>query len=371
MKDKEVSIIKIKGYDIEKLINVFEKINIGSTKLTNIDLMHASFFSHDEKYDFLKELSTIMNSPKIKEFNLPKDKIVNMWKILFDIKFNNPKIKVSNKELLAITFDKEESIKWMNMTSEIIKYIENVIYELETVFGFNNILAIPNDAFLLVPLFVTAKNIDSEELYKRIIYGTIDKSYSSGTTSKVVHDINSYLDGNDIVTVGENSIKENYDKLRYSNNRIGFYKLIIGHLSLKNPISLINGVDKVVSNNMRWKKADKDQHHFIPKKNKYFNNIKIDQKNRIGNIFIISSKENREDIKANSPIDYLLSSKNIISKSDIFKVEKSHFINEGCFNQIKSMRKEDNIDNNKIIQTILDDREANIYKSFIEKWFGK
>ena len=302
MKDYELSIIKVDGYEISKLIDVFEKINIGSTRLNNIDLMHAAFLAHDHEYDFLTELKTINANDKVKNFGFKKEQIVNIWKLFYDIKYRSEKVNYKNSELLKLAFDEGKAKNWMIMTSIIIDKLVKVIDFLANNLGFHNNTSLPNDGFLMLAatiVFLEKSEDEYKKILKRVVLRTIDGDYAAGTATKVMADLNSFLEKTEYINeLSLDSIKEKFSKLNYK-KRNGFYKLVIGLLSLSKPLSLIDGITPVISLNNYWETASKDQHHFLPSKNHDFvqdPNIDI-EKNKIQNIFIIDTEENRGSYK--------------------------------------------------------------------------
>lgn len=388
----KVPFIKTINWDkdnLSEIIKIFESINTGGTNLTNVDLVHTALYDKDNRFELLDFLKKIKESDKCSYFNMDDKSILQIAKIHYDtIVSGNDLVDISESSILELSLSKDGK-NYITSIKQSVAIIERMIYFWNTKYGITRKSELKNIAFIMNICGMIIKREDysknfakiSFDGYDEIVRSTLFKSllgsYSSGTASKVNDDIKKIMSDYTIdldYEENKNSIKEslinNIKRAAYNDTNI-IYSFIVGILSLKQPISLINGRDLVIANTIsKWETQDKDQHHFVPKKNKEFAKSFGENINHFENIFIISSEENRNEIKAHSPFKYLLSEfrndENIETK--IANIAESHFL---ANNDVKSIISGASLpieEKEHLLKRILKDRRSKILQCFYKKF---
>lgn len=395
-KIQEEVINKIKNYEIpitflskeysDNLIDIFSVINIGSRKLTNIDLMHSILFSISEKdheLDLYTTLKHLKKNKVIKQFNYDDETIVQLWRLLTFYKFeknaNKNSIQNLSTKVILDEFTKKDSKtllkNFYRAQESLLDLIIKISQVLEKICGYYAFSELPNKSFvLLLSAYVLEKelinkdidDIDNDEINS--VIGTIfkyslDSRYSSGTIAKITTDINQLINDEYIFNKNIDSIIENA-KIDYS-SKSPLYKMAIAILRLQEPVSLIDGETKVRVFDDKYSPKDNDQHHFLPRKAKLpkgiekFEESKI---NSIGNIALISSGENRKQIGTKTPFKYI----NNLNDAQISRISQTHLIDIEILKKI-NLASEDEFDK-EIIEELIAKREEVIIKMLKDKW---
>lgn len=371
--------------DKSNLIDIFQRINMGSVKLSTISLLNAAFFGiHNNDWELLSQVSIIKGIKGIKEFKLSDEILVQSWKMITEFKTNksildNKKFNINLSSIFDYFEEGNEKFahKFMDQTNFVEFCLLKAIRVLSS-YGFQNEKMLPSSlAYFASSLAFVLKNFSDDEIrdeklilskeqkleLKKIMGNlairSLHKDYSSGTSNKVNEDIHCVFSNAKFVhKIEERDIEKGLQDSSYKNKN-AFYKLFIAQLSLLNPKSLIDGVTSVLTTATLFEGVDNDQHHFAPKewKNNPLNN---EQKNNIRNIVLISAEENRKTIRNNSPIDYLLSGNRNLSVMQKNALEEGHLFEKGDFDRI--------IEGTSDILTILEKRFNRIVNEFIMHW---
>lgn len=358
LKTYEIPVTFIGDEHKDNLVDIFNSINIGSQKLTNLDLSHSMIYSTYEKFDFLDSITKIQKSQIIGDFQLKKEIIAQTLKLITDIKWSNTplgkkhEINLSTKNIFKESSN-YEFVKMMHMsTAETQKTLEASIKFLEMEYGFINNIWLPNKAYILVVAYMIYKkgpkiqNIQEYEIARNlkkrikeiinyIMYQSMNKHFSSGTVSKINSLINELDNKNSIKIPTYEEIKDLINKSKiYYGKKTSIFKHFIGMLRLKSPVSLVDGKTEVDVKTTKYKKENNDLHHFIPKKNKdkEFNFLTEEKRDSYENIVLINVGENRKIISSKSPNEYLLMNFNANNKNKYFKkIAETHIFDVDKF----------------------------------------
>lgn len=382
--DYKIPVVLIER-DKSNLIDIFQRINMGSVKLSTISLLNAAFFGiHNADWELLSQIANIKGIKGIKEFKLSDEIIVQSWKMITEFMvdrsiFEDKKFNIN----LSSIFDYFEmgnenfAYKFMDQANFVEFCLLKTIRVLSD-YGFQNEKMLPSSlAYFASTLAFILKNLNNKEIrdeklslsekqeqdIKKIMGNlairSLRKDYSSGTSNKVNEDIYNIFSNTQFKhVVEERDIEKGLKDSSYKNKN-AFYKLFIAQLTLLNPKSLIDGTTNVLTKATIFEGIDNDQHHFAPKEWKN-NPLNSDEKNNVKNIVLISAEENRKIIRNSSPVEYLLSGNRELGAMQKKELEESHLFDAGDFDKI--------VGGSISILDILEKRFKKIKAEFIKHW---
>ena len=377
--------------DIDRLVDIFNNINMGSTKLSNVDLLHSFFYAQSSSYDLHKNVKQIRENKKYKDFLLTNDIIVQSCKLIHDYRryesgeFLDDKIQekivdITHSSIFKLSEKIHTAGKYMRNWRETMKCIFATAKFLFEEYGFQNMKELPNKAFFFVTLALMVKydvpdQVEmwrpSEQLKEEakntlgyILKRSINKDYSSGTSTKINSDLEKIFSER---SFEEKEIHMDWDSLEKETNyktKNSLYRVITSLITLKKPLSLINAVEKVKLND-KFSKQNKDLHHFIPQKcTNFLANEVLSDKNIYKNIFVIDSEENRKIINNRSPFDYFLEGFDLEKHDNEFRIFcNSHLLGYEKTKAFYLSRTKN------ALKEMLENRGDNILE-FVEKKYG-
>ena len=336
IKEYKVSVIETNANNIDRLIDIFDVINKDSTKLSNIDLANSIFYSLDKNFDLHGSLKKFReNSNIIKDFDIDNETIINIWKLLCDMDSKEVDIKLTPRNLLVELMSGKEnniSIPFINHQVYAMNLLEEVIKLLSKNYGFYSNKMMPNKSFILAlaaHLHQGAKG-DSQKLSSVILTDdiklfmgdmlkkSVSLHFSTGTIVKISAELKNYIINKKATKKGlDNYISISHHMKNITHTSKGaLFKAFVGLMALNEPVSLVNGMDKVKTSTDKWGSVNKDLHHFIPTniKGKGRGALTLSEIDNINNITLISKEENRENISNRSPYEYLVKDKKLLKR---------------------------------------------------------
>ena len=390
----DINIQKITNADVSSIIKIFTVMNSDVKALTHIDLMNGSIFNvtTNESFDLIDFIKK--SNGKWKNFGKIKQELfVILMKIFSDLHLER-KDNTHYKSDALVKWSNNGTIvnEFIQRKTEFLDLLRDTISTFENKLNIYVMKNIPKDVYIISVFSLIClvgkrdKNFDAYlneiiiHITKRLVMG----DYASSPNAKAVDDISKI-----IVPLISNKepqyekfsypeseliqrVKMSMDELSYSKKTSAIYKLSISILAAERPMNLFTQ-GMVLVNTTETSKHDVDQHHSIPSKSEMVKKYSVTKErlDKIGNLILISSDENRRVISSRDISDYLKEVEEI-QGDDFEKVMESHLID---VTSLKALIKnyEDSANSIGFNQSIEDfwfDRRSKIEKKLLKKFLG-
>lgn len=336
----EFSTIEIENQPMEKIAEIFTRINVGGKVLTLFEIMNAKVYSEDTlNYD---------GEIEKKGFDL-EEKFENLIEELkysgYETIGENKSIVLQLMSLILLKNSKREAIlsidknDFINEWDDTVKCLGLAIDKIRDYFRIGvskllpyYVLIVPIAYFYKINNFIPPSNNQLKELEKYFFRSAVSWRFSSSVETKLNSDIK-------IIENIKNNIEINFDKEIPLQNKSKEYFIN----TLKENFSASNAFDKAVlcimayaepkkfndnskvrlDNSYLSVSTSKNFHHFFPKA--YLRRIKNDEyANALANMTLVDDYLNKRVIKDKEPKRYITDFQK--ENSDIKETLESHFI---------------------------------------------
>ena len=371
IKNYEFSTIEIENQPMEKIAEIFTRINTGGRVLTLFEIMNAKVYSQDilddknniikKGFDLEEKFEQLIDELKYSGYETIGENKSIILQLLSLILQNNSK----REAILSIDKDKfidewDDTIKCLKLAiDKIVDYFKITASKLLPYY----VLIVPIAYFYKINGFIPPTNLQLKELEKYFFRCAVSWRFSSSVETKLNSDIK-------IIEKIKNNIAIDFDKEIPLQNKSKEYYIS----TLKENFSASNAFDKAVlcimayaepkkfndnskvrlDNSFLSVATSKNYHHFFPKAYlKRMNNNEY--ANALANMTLVDDYLNKRVIKDREPKSYM--SDFIKENSDIEDTLQSHFIglnNYGIFtnNYCKFLHKRASVLADEIIKRI-------------------
>lgn len=340
LKSYEFSTIEIENQPMEKIAEIFTRINVGGKVLTLFEIMNAKVYSEDtldsdgkvikKGFDLEEKFEKLIEELKYSGYETigeNKSIVLQLMSLIL--------LKNSKREAI-LSIDKNDFIHEWNDTikclglaiDKIIDYFKIGVSKLLPYY----VLIVPIAYFYKINNFIPPTNSQLKELEKYFFRSAVSWRFSSSVETKLNSDIK-------IIENIKNNIPINFDKEIPLQNKSKEYFVD----TMKQNFSASNAFDKAVlcimayaepkkfndnskvrlDNSYLSVSTSKNYHHFFPKA--YLRRQKNDEyANALANMTLVDDYLNKRVIKDKEPKKYISDFKK--ENSDIEETLKSHFI---------------------------------------------
>ena len=390
--NKEIFFQTISGWSDKEIIEIFTAMNSKTKPLTHIDLMNGAMFNSSN--DNFALLTNIADTNKLwtNYGKISNELFVQLMKIYSDLKLSFPgkSVNYKNDKLVIWAMDIDKVNTLVGRWNDFVETIRTTMGILEQKLDIYTLSAMPKEVYLITTFALVCK-VDKDSrtfddhfnnniawITKRLIMG----HYASGPNAKAMNDINNllltkisgdYIEGEWDPFNGEGNnwkerLKSSLKELNYKNKNKALFKLFISTLAAENPKYLLKDQNVSVRTS-EVSKEDVNIHHFIPTNSKTSKEYALGTfLDSIGNLTLITAKENQNEIRNRELSEYLEESQRIL-KDDFKNTIESHLYN---FDKILELMKMNNGESPIVlkekIKEIFDERIDTIHSKIIKRY---
>ena len=348
IKNYEFSTIEIENQPMEKIAEIFTRINTGGKVLTLFEIMNAKVYSEDKLdkagkiiskgFDLEEKFNELIDDLKYSGFETIGENKSIILQLLSLILLKNSK----REAILSINKDKfidewEDTVRCLKLAiDKIVDYFKITASKLLPYY----VLIVPIAYFYKINNFIPPSNSQLKELEKYFFRCAISWRFSSSVETKLNSDIklieniknNIPIDFNKEIPLA-NSSKEYYIGLLKENFSASnaFDKAVICIMAYQEPKKFNDNSKVRLDNSYLNIATSKNYHHFFPKA--YLRRMKNDEfANALANMTLVDDYLNKRVIKDREPKSYM--NDFMQENSDISETLASHFIglnNYGIF----------------------------------------
>ena len=348
IKNYEFSTIEIENQPMEKIAEIFTRINTGGKVLTLFEIMNAKVYSEDKLdsndsviskgFDLEEKFNELIDDLKYSGYETIGENKSIILQLLSLILLKNSK----REAILSINKDKfidewEDTVKCLKLAiDKIVDYFKITASKLLPYY----VLIVPIAYFYKINNFIPPSNSQLKELERYFFRCAIGWRFSSSVETKLNADIklieniknNIPIDFDKEIPLA-NSSKEYYIGLLKENFSASnaFDKAVICIMAYQEPKKFNDNSKVRLDNSYLNIATSKNYHHFFPKA--YLRRVKNDEfANALANITLVDDYLNKRIIKDREPKSYM--GDFIKENADISDTLNSHFIglnNYGIF----------------------------------------
>lgn len=387
----------ISDANIKAIIDVFRAMNTQTKPLTHIDLMNGSMFNvSEDKFDLLDFIKK--SNENWKNFGkISGELFVILMKIYSDIAHSVTNIKYKSDDLVRWANDESKARYFIDNKHIFIKKVISTISTIERKLNIYTIKNLPKDVYFISVFTLICKlelgdqdpRLDGilrsviHHITKRLVFG----DYSSSPNAKALDDINKVIiplcynqtpDYENEFEYRDESVLQKFEilteSISYKKKTSALFKFSLAVLAAERPYNLFDDNFVQVSPSESTK-VDIDVHHFFPKKSNLVGEYHIseDRINRLGNLVLIGSEENRKKISDQDVNIYLEKAKND-NPRDFNDVMKSHHIPYDTLleviDQYEKQEDDDSVTLNSLLDKFWSEREKVIFEKIKSKFLG-
>ena len=298
----DFSIIEINDANLEKAVEIFNRINTTGKELTTFEIMVALTYDETLKFDLFEKHDTLQYELDKSDYQIP-DKVLLQTISAF--------LEDNCKQKTILSLDKSKII---NIWDTVVRETKNAIDYFKTQLKIPvyrllpyNVLVLPFAYFF----FKNGKPPDANQIKLLNEYFwkcSFSERFSSAVESKMEQDITKI---NDIVNNVSPTYSTDYnfnlqeEDLRWTKFQTGraLCKGILSILASNVPKSFINNQPVRLDNSNLTQSNSKNYHHFFPRD--YLKKQNIPNANVISNITLISAFDNQSEIRTDPPSMYI------------------------------------------------------------------
>jgi len=298
----DFSIIEINQADLEKAVEIFNRINTTGKELTTFEIMVALTYDEALKFDLFEKYDTLQYELDKADYQIP-DKVLLQTISAF--------LEDNCKTKTILSLDKSKII---NIYDTVVREIKNAIDYFKTELKIPvyrllpyNVLVLPFAYFF----FKNGKPPDANQIKLLNEYFwkcSFSERFGSAVESKMEQDI---IKINDIVNNVSPTYSTDYkfnlleEDLRWTKFQTGraLCKAILSIFVSKVPKSFRNNQPVRLDNSHLTQSNSKNYHHFFPRD--YLKKQNIPNANIISNITLISDFDNKSEIRTDPPSKYI------------------------------------------------------------------
>ncbi len=348
IKNYEFSTIEIENQPMEKIAEIFTRINTGGKVLTLFEIMNAKVYSEDKLdskgkiiskgFDLEEKFNELIDDLKVSSYETIGENKSIILQLLSLILLKNSK----REAILSINKDKfidewEDTVKCLKLAiDKIVDYFKITASKLLPYY----VLIVPIAYFYQINNFIPPTSSQLKELERYFFRCAIGWRFSSSVETKLNADIKLIENIKNNIPVDfdkeiplENTSKEYYiDKLKeHFSASNAFDKAVICIMAYQEPKKFNDNSKVRLDNSYLSIATSKNYHHFFPKA--YLRRMKNDEfANAIANMTLVDDYLNKRIIKDREPKSYM--SDFIKENVNISDTLDSHFIglnNYGIF----------------------------------------
>lgn len=320
----QFSTITIKGYPIDKAVDMFSRINTKGKILTLFDIMVAKTFE-DGSFDLRDRHTQLQNSLSASSYDIPEAQIMQCVSV-------NLRTDCKRKTILDLSRDEVKS-EWGDVASAIKKAVDH--FKTSHRIPSGDLLPYPA---LMVPFAYFFRKNKTDPTAHQVAHlkeyfwrAALTSRFTSAVDSKLAADcrlMDEVMGGKRPEYGKEFKVgisAEDIQKLQFKpNDAIG--KAVLCALASAGPQSFKNGTDVILDGVGLSKSNSRNYHHFFPKAFLQKKGFGRDMINLTANITLIGADLNKNEIGAKAPSEYMESfSKDNPNIEDIMK---THMIDD-------------------------------------------
>ncbi len=345
LKSYEFSTIEIENQPIEKIADIFTRINTGGRVLTLFEIMNAKVYQEEkldqnsniiqQEFDLEEKFNILIEELKYSGYEtIAENKTIILQLISLILKKNAKREAILSIDKQTFIEEWEDAIKALKIAiDKIIDYFKIPVSKLLPYY----VLIVPFAYFYKINDFNPPSNEQLEQLKKYFFRSAISWRFSSSVESKLNSDIkiiediknNQTIDFNKEIRL-ENSSKEYFTELLKEDFSASnaFDKAILCILAYAEPKKFSDNSKVRLDNSYLSISTSKNYHHFFPKA---FLEKKKQSKyaNALANITLVDDYLNKRVIKDKAPSKYI--SEFAKQNKNIGNTLKTHFINMNNF----------------------------------------
>ena len=321
----DFSTVLLRRDNIESAIEVFTRINTGGQTLTLFEIMTARTYDEGKKFDMALKWTNFTNELADKNYEgISSSVILNLLSLILS------KSKECKRKTI-LKLNKGQIIEKWDVAISSLKY--SIDY-FRRMYGIPVSQLLPYDT-LLVPFayFKYYNGADPTSNQRKFLTeffwrASLSNRYSASTESHLAQDIRRI----DFIINGR---RPKYDDMNTHINRpvdlvntdfrtgTSDCKAVLCLLAQKEPRDFKNGAKVILDNSYLIRANSKNYHHFFPKA--FLRKQRsVENENSLMNITFISDQQNKRDIRAKAPSDYIGTF--FKDNDEIDQALKSHFI---------------------------------------------
>lgn len=340
LKSYEFSTIEIENQPMEKIAEIFTRINTGGKVLTLFEIMNAKVYSEDilddngkivkKGFDLEEKFDLLIEDLKYGGYETIGENKSIVLQLLSLILLKNSK----REAILSIDKNKfidewEDTIKCLKLSiDKIIDYFKITVSKLLPYY----VLIVPIAYFYKINNFIPPTNQQLKELEKYFFRSSISWRFSSSVETKLNADIkiiekiknNESIDFDKEIPL-QNKAKEYFiDTLKQNFSASNaFDKAVLCIMAYADPKKFNDNSKVRLDNSYLSVSTSKNYHHFFPKA--YLKRTKNDEyANALANMTLVDDYLNKRVIQDKEPKKYISDFQK--ENSDIEETLKSHFI---------------------------------------------
>jgi hypothetical protein len=350
IKNYEFSTIEIENQPMEKIAEIFTRINVGGKVLTLFEIMNAKVYSEDildgdgnithKGFDLEDKFETLIDDLKYGGYETIGENKSIILQLMSLILLKNAKreaiLSIDKDEFIAEWADTIECMKLA--IDKIIDYFKITASKLLPYY----VLIVPIAYFYKINRSKPPSKSQLKDIEKYFFRSAISWRFSSSVESKLNTDIKiiERIKNNEIIDFDKelpipnksksyfvDTLKENFSA---SN---AFDKAVICIMAYAEPKKFSDNSKVRLDNSYLSMSTSKNYHHFFPKA--YLKRMKNDENaNALSNITLVDDFLNKRVIKDKEPQKYITDFQK--SNSDINESLKSHFIELSGFGVLEN-----------------------------------
>jgi len=329
----EFSTIEIENQELEKIVDVFTRINTTGTELTLFQIMNAKLYDENNNFDLEEKYNELCDELSNADF----DTLLKNPVVILQIASAILKNDVKRKSMLSITKD-----DFINKWDDIVKCLQKAVDKIRSQLFIPVSNLLPYNALIInIAYFYYINDINepdhtqTENLKKYFYRAAFASRYSQSADSLINQDLNlmKKIQKNENidfdVCIPLNLQFKDKEALKTFLIETDFKttnaicKAILCLLAGLTPLSFKDNSKILIDNSWLSRANSKNYHHFFPK-----NFIKDEpHKNSIVNIVFIGEMLNKKEIRDKAPSDYIIK-KYKEQNHSIQNALKTHFIGE-------------------------------------------
>lgn len=333
IKNYDFSIIEIENLPLEKIADIFTRINTSGKTLTLFEIMNAKIYTEEKDgksgFDLEEKFNELINDLAEANYESVTDNKQVILQLISAILQKNTK----REAILSINKQKfidewEESIKSFKLA---VEYARNFLKIPVSKLLPYPALLVPIAYFFRINDLKQPSNNQAKAISKYFFRSSFSGRFSSSTETKLNADIKlieKIKDNKEINFKEEipiDSTKKDFINRLYYDFSAGnaFDKAILCIMAYAEPKSLNNNAKVRLDNSYLSIATSKNYHHFFPKA--YLKRKKQDEfANALANITLVDDYLNKREIKDKAPKEYITKFQK--ENTNLVNTLKTHFI---------------------------------------------